>query len=555
MTGGRVVWDSPDGAARARARRAGVSAVSPEAVIRARGWRRRAIAFLAGATGALALPPFGLFPAMAAALTVAVWLIDGSGNAGEGRAARLKSAFGAGWMFGFGYFVSGLWWVGAACLVDGVQYLWALPLGVLALPAGLALFPGVGFALASLVWSSGALRIFALAFGLGASEWARGLLFTGFPWNDVGMTLGANLVLAQVASAIGLHGLAFVAIALFAAPATLWRPGHGPASPLPAAAAVVALVVIAAFGVLRLAAPASETVAGVRLRLMQPNVSQGADFAPERKDAIMRRYLELSGGDGGQDGGGAGFTHLIWPESAFPFILSREPEALGDIASLLRPDAVLITGAATMDPSVGGKRVYHNSIEVVGRDGLLDDRYDKRHLVPFGEYLPFQSLFDAIGLTAFVQAPGGFTAGAAGRTFSVPGLPPFMPLICYEAIFPVEIGDVLSGAARPDWLLNLTDDAWFGTTPGPWQHYAQARLRAIELGLPLARVANSGVSGVVDGLGREIAATPLGVERVLDAPLPKPLRPTWQSRFGSATAAAIGLAALALAALGAKRAG
>jgi apolipoprotein N-acyltransferase len=206
-----------------------------------------------------------------------------------------------------------------------------------------------------------------------------------------------------------------------------------------------------------------------------------------------------------------------------------------------------------MDDSDGEARRYYNSIEVLDRDGLSPERYDKRHLVPFGEYVPFESLLEKTGITSFVQFPGGFTSGSGPRVLNAPGLPPAMPLICYEAIFPVEIGDDFSGEQRPDWLLNVTDDAWFGVTPGPYQHYAQARLRAIELGLPLVRVANSGISAVLDGFGRQIAAAPLGVETVIDAELPKALLPTWQSRFGSLSAAAIALAFLTASFFGQRR--
>ncbi len=522
----------------------------PEGVIFARGWRRRAIAFVAGAAGAFALPPYGLFVLMAVPMTAAVWLIDGSQVGRATVLTRLKAAFGAGWWLGFGYFLAGLWWIGAACLVDGDKFLWALPLGVVALPAGLAVFTGAGFALAALLWPSGPLRVFALAFGLGLSEWARGLVFTGFPWNDLGMALGANLTLAQIASVVGLHGLTFIATAIFAAPATLWRPGENGVSPAPSLAAVLALAAIAALGADRLAAPASAAAPGVRLRLVQPDIDQGESFAPANKDAIVRRYLELSDRDGGLDSGTNGITHVIWPESAFPFILSRDPEALGDIASLLGPRAILITGAARVDLQTGRDPKYYNAIELVGRDGLLRERYDKQHLVPFGEYVPFDAILASTGITQFVQTPGGFTAGSGRRVLQAPGLPKATPLICYEAIFPVEIGDAFSGAERAGWLLNVTDDAWFGTTPGPYQHYAQARLRAVESGLPLVRVANSGISAVVDGFGREIAAAPLGVAAVLDADLPVALVPTWQSRFGSATAGAIGAAFLLLTLLG-----
>ncbi|HXZ15505.1 MAG TPA: apolipoprotein N-acyltransferase, partial [Roseiarcus sp.] len=468
---------------------AGALAALPEGVILAWRWRRRVIAFLSGAIGAFALPPFGLIVLFVVPMTAAVWLIDGSRAATRGGtlAGGLRAAFGAGWWLGFGYFLVGLWWVGAACLVDGDKFLWALPLGVLVLPAGLAVFTGIGFALAWLLWSPRTWRVFALAFGLGASEWARGLALTGFPWNDLGMTLGSNLTLAQIASLVGVHGLAFIAAALFAAPATLWRVGEDRLVLAPTVLAVLALVGIAAFGALRLAALPSATVPNIKLRLMQPNVSQGASFAPENRDAIMRRYLELSDRDGGLDAATGKITHLIWPESAFPFILSRDPEALGDIASLLGASAILITGAARIEAPSGRDPKYYNSIEIVDRDGILRERYDKQHLVPFGEYLPFVALLEKTGVRQFVQAPGGFTAGTGRRALYAPGLPTATPLICYEAIFPVEVGDALSSAERPGWLLNVTDDAWFGTTPGPYQHYAEARLRAVELGLPLVR--------------------------------------------------------------------
>ena len=366
----------------------------PESVILAWGWRRRAIAFLCGAAGAFALPPFGLFVLMAVPMTVAVWLIDGSQAGGATALARLKAAFGAGWWLGFGYFLIGLWWIGAACLVDGDKFLWALPLGVLALPGALAVFTGLGFAAAALVWPPGPCRVLALALGLGLSEWVRGLFFTGFPWNDLGMALGANLTLAQIASIVGLHGLTFVAIAIFAAPATLWRSGERGVWPAPTIAAAIVLAAIAVFGVERLAAPASGTTPNVRLRLMQPDIAQGESFAPENKDAIVRRYLELSDRDGGLDPGTGSVTHLIWPESAFPFILSRDPQALGDIASLLGPSAILITGAARVDLQTGRDPKYYNAIELVGRDGLLRERYDKQHLVPFGEYVPFEAILE-----------------------------------------------------------------------------------------------------------------------------------------------------------------
>ncbi|HEY1452001.1 MAG TPA: apolipoprotein N-acyltransferase, partial [Roseiarcus sp.] len=410
-----------------------------EGVILSWGWRRRVIAFGSGAVGALALPPFSLFALIAAPLTIAVWLIDGAQDHGSGRPliGSMRAAFGAGWWMGFGYFVAGLWWVGAAFLVEADKFAWALPLGVVALPAVLAFFPAAGFAIARALWSPGPSRVFALAFGLGLAEWARGLLFTGFPWNDVGMALGSNLVLAQIASGVGLHGLTFLTVAIFAAPATLWRVGEGRLNLAPAGLAALTLALIAAFGAFRLTAPASATLPGVKLRLIQPNVAQDVSFSPENRQPILRRYLDLSERATAPDRSGVrDVTHLIWPESAFPFILSRDPQALADIAGFLTGGATLITGAARLEDDGGGGRRYFNSIEIVGRDGLSGERYDKQHLVPFGEYVPFEGLLEKAHIAQFVDIPGGFEPGAGRRVLSIPGLPDAMPLVCYEAIFP-----------------------------------------------------------------------------------------------------------------------
>jgi apolipoprotein N-acyltransferase len=519
-----------------------------ENIILAWNWRRRGIAFLAGALGALALPPFDFLPAFLAPMMAAVWLIDGSagGNIrGRSTIQSMRSAFAAGWWWGFGYFVAGLWWLGAAFLVEADKFAWALPLGVLALPAALAFFPAIGFAIARLFWLPGASRVLALAVGLSISEALRALILTGFPWNDIGMALGQNLALAQVASVVGLHGLTILAIAIFAAPATLADEMSGRWFTRPIVLAAGALAALAAFGAYRLSAPDSPFVAGVKLRIMQPNIAQDASFAPQNKDAIMRRYLVLSDrATSPTSTGVADVTHLIWPESAFPFLLARDPQALAQIADLLHGGATLITGAARLaEPMPGDRRAhYFNSLQVIDRHGALLDRYDKQHLVPFGEYLPFVDFFDAFGVTQFVHFPGGFDPGVGPSVLHIPGLPDASPLICYEAIFPREIGTLF----RPDeprktWMLNVTDDAWFGITPGPYQHFAQARLRAIEQGVPLVRAANTGVSVVVDGLGRVVAQLPLGVEGVLDSSLPTPRPPTFFSRFGALTPLAMGL--------------
>jgi len=500
----------------------------PQRIILAEGWTRRAIAFAAGAVGALALAPVDFAPAMFVTMSVSAWLVDGAAAArgesgGAFLAASMRRAAGAGWWLGFGYFLAGLWWLGAAMLVEPDQFAWALPLAVIGAPAVLALFPALGFALSRALWSAGSARIFALAAGLGASEFLRGHIFTGFPWNDFGMALAAVPLIDQAAALVGLHGLDILAVILFAAPATLVD-GRRRLTPAIAAALVLALG-LAGFGALRLASGKTEYVEGVKLRLMQPDLPQDAKFKPENGPAILRRYLELS--DRAVAPGRSGVadaTHLIWPESAFPFILSRDPEALALIAATMR-GATLVTGAARAEEDPrrdNGKRrtkIFNSILAIEG--GRIVAAYDKMHLVPFGEYLPLAGLLAPLGVTQLV--PGTWDEGTGPRRLVAPGLPPAAPLVCYEAIFPGEA--VEPAGARPQWLLNVTNDGWFGATSGPYQHFAQARLRAIEEGLPLVRVANTGISAVVDPHGRVLDRLPLGVDGVIDARLPRPADP------------------------------
>ncbi len=242
----------------------------------------------------------------------------------------------------------------------------------------------------------------------------------------------------------------------------------------------------------------------------------------------MQRYVDLSrGGPGGM----AGVTHLIWPESAFPFLLTERPEALAAIADLLPPGATLVTGAARAErvPDSQDEPPVYNSVYVIGDGGEILDAYDKVHLVPFGEYLPLRNFLGAFGLRQLIALPSGFAAGHRLRTLPIPHAPPFGPLVCYEVIFP---GAVIEPGNRPDWLINVTNDEWYGETPGPYQHFLQARVRAVEEGLPLVRAANSGVSAIVDAHGRVVASLGLGRVGVLDGGLPVSLPPTPYGRFG-----------------------
>jgi apolipoprotein N-acyltransferase len=498
-----------------------------------RGWRRVLLLIGAGAAGALAMPPFGFLPALFLSLTIPVWVLDGIGQADEARRTLGDAAF-AGWCWGFGYFVAGLWWLGTAFLVEADQFAWALPFGVLGLPAILAFFPAAGFAASRAIWSPGALRILAFTAGLAGSEWLRGHLFTGFPWNTLGMALGQQLWLMQAASLVGLYGLTVLAVAVGAAPAALGTGRTWTARFAPPAVAAVILLAVTGFGISRIPEEPSRLVEGVRLRIMQPNLPQDAKFSAANGAAIMRHYLGVSDQPGATGQGVAGATHLIWPESAFPFLLHREPVALAQIAGLLPTGTMLVTGAARMSEPIPGEAVGHfyNSIQVVAADGTITASYDKTHLVPFGEYVPgfLDSTLRAMGLRQFVHIPGGFTPAEIRRPLEVPGLPPLAATICYEAIFP---GSVLPDDSRAELILNVTNDAWFGNTPGPYQHFAQARLRAVEEGIPLVRAANTGISAVVDAHGRILGALPLGTDGVLDTALPRALPPTLFQRAGS----------------------
>jgi apolipoprotein N-acyltransferase len=498
------------------------------------GWRRRLIAFAAGILSALAMAPINFWPALFVTFPVLVWLIDGAG----GRWRGVVAAATTGWWFGFGYFLAGLYWVGYAFLVDAQTFGWLLPIAVLGLPAGLAIFTAIGVALARLLWTRGATRILSLGVALTAAEWLRGHVLTGFPWNAFGYALTAPLPLAQTAALIGIWGLTFIAVVIFASPATLADDRAETRLPwLPVALSVFVLIALAGYGEFRLAHTPTTFADGVHLRIMQPNLQQDVRFNYGAKQIVMDRYAALSNRvSGPQSLGVRDATHLIWPESAFPFFLAREPDALAQIARLLQGGTVLITGAVRLaEPVNPADPAAYNSIYVIDRTGTIASVYDKVHLVPFGEYLPFQHFLESLGLQQLTKQRGGFLAGDRRRLLTVPGAPPALPLICYEIIFP---GDVTQGQ-RPGWIVNVTNDGWFGISSGPYQHFQQARVRAIEEGLPLVRAANTGISAVVDPLGRIVDSLPLGSEGVIDSALPRPVGAPIYARVGDTPAAVL----------------
>ena len=472
------------------------------------------IVVFAGGLGAFALPPFGLVPLFFLSVFVAFFSLD--------HASSLKQAVSAGWLWGSGYFLFGLWWIGSAFLVEA-DYLWALPFAVILIPAGLALFTAVGFAVAYSLWYKNALRLLSFAAALTFAEVLRTNLFTGFPWNSFGMVLGSHLPSAQLGAYVGLHGLTFIVLSLFALPALLFDNDKRLRRLIIFAMLLSSFGGLYAFGFYRLAAPPVASVPDVRLRIMQPAIAQDEKFSPENGRTILARYLALSSAGSFPDPKGLdGITHLIWPETAFPFLLDQSLEARREIARILGPDRVLLTGAVRSETSADHRRrLFFNSIHMLDEHAQITASADKVHLVPFGEYLPFAAMIDFFGLRDFITGPGGFTAASDRALMAVPHWPPTVPLICYEAIFPQEV--VVKSQSRSGLLLNVTNDAWFGMTPGPYQHFAQARLRAIEQGLPMVRAANNGISAILDPYGRIMTKLDLGEAGIIDGDLPGPL--------------------------------
>ena len=369
------------------------------------------------------------------------------------------------------------------------------------------------------------MRVLALALALGAAEWLRGHVLTGFPWNVIGYALTYPDSLMQAAGLIGIYGLSVVAVFVLAVPLVSWADGA------PMRGATITLATIAAlmaYGHWKLVEPPSDAAGGPRVRLVQPSVPQREKWQSEHQRRIFGLHLALTTRNAaGVEDGAAGVDLVIWPEAAMPFLPLDSPKALELIGKALPAGAHLISGALRADPRDPSRpeaeRRLYNSLIAFGADGQAVAIYDKIHLVPFGEYLPLNTWLDAIGLEPLTRQRGGFTVGPYPRPLmSLPNTPAFAPLICYEAIFPRTI---VQGGERPSFLLNVTNDGWFGNTTGPRQHLHQARVRAVEEGLPLLRVANNGISAVVDGRGRILHRLDLDVVGVIDARVPPAMAP------------------------------
>lgn len=496
-----------------------------ETVMLAHGWRRMLMLIAAGALAATAMPPFFWLPALFVALPIWVWALDGAERQ-TGWRRLFGPAFRIGFAFGLGYFSVALHWIGTAFLEEGGWFIALMPVAVLALAAVLALFWGLGSALAHLLWSDSDWRILALAGGLTLAELARGHLFSGFPFDLVGYALTANDEMAQLASVIGVYGLTALATALAMTPALIWPADRRPLVRrlAPFFVAVTLIAAQVGFGSYRLATTPVIARDDMRVRMVQPMILAHADWNALDPDAIISSLISLSESRlTPEDQGLAGVTHLIWPESVFPFFLTNQPDALARIARMLPETTLLLTGAPREAIGDDGLPVPgnpgYNAILAIDGAGEVVASYDKSHLVPFGEYLPFQDVFRLFGINQLVPGTNGWAPGTGRRLMTPPMSPEFLALVCYEAVFPGDIGDPTDA----QFILNVTNDAWFDGSIGPAQHAHHARMRAVETGLPMLRAANTGVTFATDPLGRISGQLAEQQVAVLDAVPYRPL--------------------------------
>ncbi len=478
------------------------------AVSRLRGWNRRGAAFVAGVAAALAQAPVYALPLMAVGFSVLILLLDGVAKGPR----PLRVSFWIGWLFGFGYFLAGIYWMAFSFFVQAEQFAWMAPFAMTGLPAFLALFYGAAAALTVAARREGCRRVLFFAAAFMALEYARGHVLTGLPWNLPGQALAGTAAGAQTAAIYGAYGLSLVVVLAAAAPAA-WAGPRGLLRGCLVACGLVAALF--AYGALRLSGGGYGVDERVVLRIVQPNIPQRQKIDSDRWAENFLRHVELSKAPAPE----RKQLFILWPENAAPW-LAEYPEAMARLHRDLPRGAVLMAGTVRSDETADGKERFYNAISAfaVHDDAVaILSHYHKHHLVPFGEYLPMSGVLRAVGLAQLAPYDDGFTPGPGPQTLSIAGTK-VAPLVCYEAIFP---GAMYPKGQRPDWLLTATNDSWFGNTSGPRQHLDQARLRSIETGLPMARSANSGISSLIDGKGRYVHKIALYKTGVFDAPLPK----------------------------------
>jgi len=475
-------------------------------------WATLGLAIAAGLAAALAHPPFGLLPGLLG-FGLLLHLLD---HADAGK--PLKSAFWRAWLAGSAYFLVSTWWVGEAFLVDIAEHGWQAPFAIGFLACGLGLLWGAAGLTYRLIAPHHAGRVLTFAAVFAVFEWLRGHILSGFPWDLPGEAWRAGGWVSQAASVFGAYGLSLITLAVAAAFGIWGGVDSRRTKAVAAGLAMLALALLGGFGAMRLTAPTAFTP--VRVRVVQANIEQADKWTPEAFRSIFDAYTSLTAQP---PAAGPAPQVVLWPEGAIP---ADSAEFLADgtwtrdaLMAALKPGQILVMGVARSDGAGAGAH-YFNSALALRRDpgGLTPlATYDKYHLVPFGEYMPMDSLMGAIGFKTLVHVGDGFTAGTAPAPIAPPGLPPLQVLICYESLFPAFVAN---DKPRPGWIANLSNDAWFGRTSGPWQHLNIASYRAIEEGLPMVRATPTGVSAVIDAYGRPLQRLGQGARGVIDTDLP-----------------------------------
>lgn len=462
------------------------------------------------------MPPTYLWPVLLLVIPLLVARLEVRDTA--------KAAMMEGWSFGFGYFCVTLHWIGYAFLVDAATYLWMMPFAVGGLSAVMAVYWAFAGFLAWQAHRRALPMMLALPAALAIAEWLRGHLMTGFPWAAPGLAADASAAVSQLASVMGMTGLTLMVLLWAATPLALVRRGERMEFKIMSALLFAMLPASHVWGQWRLEQHPTQFVEGVALRLVQPNISQESKWRSDNTIAIFDQLIAETEAPST----GAAVTHVIWPESAVPFLLDESAGGRAELARVLGDGKTLITGVirrSAPNPAAD----YFTSILVFDQSADVVGVYDKWRLVPGGEFLPFAWILEPLGFRQLVSLPGQFSAGTGPRSIAVPGTGLAGMIICYEAIFP---HDLVDGANRPSWIVNVTNDGWFGRSTGPYQHLAQARMRAVEQGLPVIRAANTGISAIIDPVGRTVASLGLGLAGHVDGGLPQFEATTVYSRLG-----------------------
>lgn len=474
------------------------------------------ICFAMGALNALAMPPVYFVPILLVTFPALLRLLD--------KCMTSKQVFLKTFLFFFAFHVFGLYWINFALFVDFANNWWVLPFALSGLPALMAVYPAIG----ALIWHRlawhGSARILLLIVLFAASDWIRGWAFTGFPWNLWGYTWVAFEPMLQSAALIGMYGMTLLTLIFAFLPAFFFKNTADRFGKIFCIAFVVVVFCLLAWGTGRLQTDLPESNHPFIIRIVQPNIAQQAKWAPDTREQHERILWGLSLQTAQQT------PHMVvWPETSLPLVNTGDVRRLEYmLQEAFHPGTMLAAGVAEIetDPATEQTSVY-NRIGFYHPDGKRAGFYDKFHLVPFGEFLPFEQYWP-VKPVAF--SGGSMTAGPGVRTFHIGNVPAFSALICYEVLFP---GETVLETDRPQWILNSTNDAWYGNTSGPYQHLAITRARAVEEGLPVVRAANTGISAMIDPMGRIVDSLPLNAQGIIDRALPASLEPTIFARCGN----------------------